>query len=160
LTTPRQKGEKRYEKKYDCIASVRLAVLRALWTDAAGADPQGDDETIWWEVWLRRTDGGELERLHDFVAQAGIRLGERRIVFDDRTVTLAHASPNALAASLDVLGDIAELQRAKETATSFFQQGPKDPKDQAEWAHDLGAARSGMQRSLPLGSSVTTSSYG
>ncbi|RLB52688.1 MAG: hypothetical protein DRJ42_14065, partial [Deltaproteobacteria bacterium] len=134
LETEKTKGERRHENVYDRIASVRLAALRALWTDEVDAYPEADDAPIWWEVWLRRTDGAELERLHDFAAQAEITLGERRIQFDDRIVTLAYASPRALAASMNVLGDIAELQRAKETATFFVEEGPKD---QAEWTVDL-----------------------
>ena len=134
LTTPRTSREHRHENVYDRIANVRLAALRALWTDDDAVYPSNDDEPIWWEVWLRRTDGGELERLHSFADQTGIQLGERRLQFDDRIVTLAKASPRALSASLDVLGDIAELQRAKETATFFVKQ---DARDQAGWTRDL-----------------------
>lgn len=132
--TPKKRGERRHENVYDRVARLRLAALHALWTDAAEAYPSGEDDPIWWEVWLRRTDGNELQRLHDFAAQAEISVGERRLQFDDRIVTLVFASPNALSSSLDVLGDIAELQRAKETATFFVEQGPRD---QAEWTVDL-----------------------
>lgn len=134
LTTPKKPREVRHENVYDRVADLRLATLRALWTDDASAFPATDDDAIWWEVWLRRTDGDELERLHDFAAQAEVDLGERRLQFDDRIVTLAYASPRQLAASLDVLGDIAELQRAKETATFFVGQ---DAPGQAEWVTDL-----------------------
>ncbi len=134
LTTPKAERERRHENTYDRVASVRLAALRGLWTDADEAYPATEHNPIWWEVWLRRTDGNELERLHDFAAQANVRLGDRRLQFDDRIVTLAYASAGALAMSLDVLGDIAELQRAKETATFFVEQGAED---QAAWVLDL-----------------------
>lgn len=134
LTTPKAKRERRHENTYDRVASVRLAALRGLWTDADEAYPANADEAIWWEVWLRRTDGNELERLHGFAAQTSIGLGERRLQFDDRIVTLAYASAETLAMSLDVLGDIAELQRAKEPATFFVEQGADD---QAAWVLDL-----------------------
>ena len=134
LETPKAKRERRHENIYDRVASIRLAALRGLWTDADDAYPANADESIWWEVWLRRTDGRELERLHDFAAQTDMRLSDRRLQFDDRTVMLAHASAETLAMSLDVLGDIAELQRAKETATFFVEL---DAEDQAEWVLDL-----------------------
>ncbi|MEX1363145.1 MAG: S8 family peptidase [Nannocystaceae bacterium] len=134
LPTPKAEGERRHENVYDRVAGLRLAVLRALWTDDESAFPTEDEEPLWWEVWLRRTDGDELQRFHDFAAQAEIDVGERRLQFDERIVLLARASPRALATALDVLGDIAELQRAKETASFFTRQGRKE---QAEWALDL-----------------------
>src|SRR5262245_17355117 len=56
------KDEPRHKDMVDRIAALRKATLRALWTDATEAYP-ADDETIWWEVWLRRHDGNELQRL-------------------------------------------------------------------------------------------------
>ena len=133
-TTPKEPRERRYEKVYDPVATVRLAALRALWTDAEGEYPMDEDAPLWWEVWLRRTDGRELERLGDFASQADIVLGARRIQFDDRIVTLVHATARELSASLDVLGDLAEVQRAKESATFFVDLGTAD---QVEWTRDL-----------------------
>ena len=133
-TTPEKPRQRRYNDVYDRVASVRLAVLRALWTDVDEAFPKGADDTIWWEVWLRRTDGQEVERLYEYCALIDATLSPRRIEFDDRIVTLVFASSNTLAGSLDVMGDIAELQRAKETATFFVKEKPGD---QAEWTKDL-----------------------
>lgn len=133
-TTPKKPRERRHENVYDRVASVRLAALRALWTDGTEAFPEGDDDRIWWEVWLRRTDGQEVERLYEYCAHTDATVSERRIEFDDRIVTLVCASPKTLAGSIDVMGDIAELQRAKETATFFVEETPGD---QAEWTMDL-----------------------
>lgn len=133
-TKKKKPREIRHEDVYDRVANVRLAALRALWTDADNEFPKGEDETIWWEVWLRRTDGQEVERLYEYCAQAGVTLADRRIAFADRIVTLVFTSPKTLAASLDVMGDIAELQRAKETAAFFVEEKPAH---QAEWAQDL-----------------------
>lgn len=132
--TPKKPRERRHENVYDRVASVRLAVVRALWTDVDEAYPADDEDMIWWEVWLRRTDGRELERLHEYCAQVDAKIAPRRIEFDDRIVTLLYASPQELSASLDVMGDIAELQRAKETATFFVEEGPAG---QAPWTLDL-----------------------
>lgn len=131
---PKKKGEKRRENVYDRIASIRLAALRELFTDDRDLFPKNEDERIYWEVWLRRTDGKELDRLREFCSHAGATLGTRWIGFDDRIVTLVYASPRALTASLDVMDDIAELRRAKETPTFFVKESMSARK---EWAEDL-----------------------
>ena len=133
--TQKRAGERRHEDVYDRVASVRLAALRALWTDADAAFPE-PDVMIWWEVWLRRTDGLELTRLYEYCARADVTVSARRIEFDDRIVTLVHASPRLLASSIDVMGDIAELQRARETATFFVKESSGE---QAAWVQDLTA---------------------
>lgn len=126
-------GEPRHKNMVDPIAELRLATLRALWTDAPEAYPP-EGQAIWWEVWLRRQDGRELERLVEFAGLAGIQLSERRLEFDDRIVTLAQSTAERLSASLDVLNDVAELRRAKESAGVFADMGPEE---QADWVDDL-----------------------
>lgn len=132
-TTPKKERERRYENMIDPVATLRLATLRGLWTDTSEAYPEGN-ETIWWEVWLRRQDGNELERLLEFAAAQEIEVAPRRLVFDDRTITLVRSAPAQLAASIDVLNDVAEVRKAKEAATVFVEMGPED---QGEWAKEL-----------------------
>ena len=133
LTTPKKENERRHEDMIDRIAAVRLATLRALWTDEPSAYPEGDS-AIWWEVWLRRTDGRELQRLHEYAALTAVKIGARRLELDDRIILLLWAKPSQLSAALDVLNDIAELRRSKELATFFLSQGPDE---QAAWSRDL-----------------------
>ncbi len=95
----------------DYIAELRRATLRALWTGAAERFPD-DDSDVWWEVWLRRADDAqELDRLRDYVACVQARMGDDPpLAFGDRTVVLVRATARQLAASLDILGDLAELR--------------------------------------------------
>lgn len=132
-TTPKKERERRYEDMIDPVATLRLATLRGLWTDTTEAYPE-ENETIWWEVWLRRQDGNELERLMEFAAAQEIDIVPRRLMFDDRIVTLVRGAPAQLAASIDVLNDVAEVRKAKETGTVFVDMGPED---QGEWAKEL-----------------------
>ncbi len=132
-TRPKKKREPRHEAMLDPVASLRLATLRALWTDSAEAYPQ-DDETIWWEVWLRRHDGDELSRLMEFASVQKLDVSARRLQFEDRIVTLVKATTRQLASSIDVLNDMAELQRAKETAAVFVDM---EPREQTDWAKEL-----------------------
>ena len=132
-TTPKAERERRYEDMLDPVATLQLATLRGLWTDTSEAYP-GESEPIWWEVWLRRQDGNELERLMEFAAVQQLAIAPRRLMFDDRIVTLVRGTPAQLAASIDVLNDVAELRKAKETATVFVDMGPDD---QSAWAKEL-----------------------
>lgn len=132
-STLKQKGERRHEGMLDPVATLRLATLRSLWTDASEAYPQ-EHESIWWEVWLRRKDGKELERLMEFATAQRIEIAVRRLQFEDRTVTLVHGTAAQLAASVDVLNDVAEVRKAKETAAVFVDMGPIG---QGEWVKEL-----------------------
>lgn len=134
-TAPKRKGERRYESMLDPVAALRLATLRSLWTDSAAVYPE-ENEAIWWEVWLRRQDGSELSRLMQFAGAKGLDVSARRLQFDDRIVTLVRASPAALAASVDVLDDLAEVRKAKETAAVFADMAADE---QAEWLQELRA---------------------
>jgi len=132
-TMETKKGEPRHKDLVDRIAALRRATLRALWTDTEDVYPS-EEETIWWEIWLRRHDGRELERLLEFAQAVGLTVGERRLAFDDRIVALVRGTARQLSGSLDVLNDLAELRRAKETAT-FFIDATAD--EQGEWVRDL-----------------------
>lgn len=145
-TTPKVRNERRHEAMIDPVATLRLATLRGLWTDAPEIYPQ-ENETIWWEVWLRRTRGGELERLEEFVQFKQLELSRRRIQFDDRIVTLLRASPEQLAASVDVLDILAEVRRAKESAAFFVDDIP--PQEQGEWVQELLARTRGPEDDAP-----------
>ena len=132
------KGERRYEAMIDPVAALRLATLRALWTDTSDSYP-ATGEIIWWEVWLRRHDGTELERLLQFAGLKGLTVSGRRLQFEDRIIILVRATADDLSSSIDVLNDLAEVGRAKETATFFAEMGAEE---QGEWAKDL-LARTG-----------------
>lgn len=112
----------------DRVAALRRATLRALWTDSPEAFPE-EDAVRWWEIWLRRDDGSELERFSEFAALMSITMDERRLAFDDRVVVLAKASAKQLAASLDVLDDLAELRGPKETARFFHELSANEQRD-------------------------------
>lgn len=117
-TSTGAKGETNYRATFDRVATLRLATLRGLWTDDPDTFPAADTEA-WWEVWLRRSDGREVERFHTFAAATGVVVGARRLDFDDRIVIVARATAAQLASSVDVLGDLGELRRARETPRVF-----------------------------------------
>ncbi len=128
-------GKPKNQPLVQSIADVRLATLKELWTDEFAPYP-ANDQTIWWEVWLRRDGDGddELARFMVFAEHAHVTVGERRLAFVDRLVVLAYAAPAQLSMSIDVLGDIAEVRRAKDSPT-FFED--LNLPAQAEWVVDL-----------------------
>jgi hypothetical protein len=135
VSSTKKDKERRHENLYDRIARLQLATIRSLWTDEGALFPAHEALRMWWEVWLRRTDGGELARFYEFAeCCTDVKLGERRILFPDRVVLLALATARELGASLSVLDDLAEL-RCANTTTSFFLD--LKPREQAEWVRDL-----------------------
>lgn len=139
-TAPKGKSsERRHENMLDRVARVRLATLKALWTDIGTDFPSGN-EMHWWEVWLRRPHPTQkkqrtntFEQFRTFCSETNLALTER-LEFEDRIVVLVHATAEQLSRSIDVLNDIAEV-RAVNEAAGFFGELPAT--GQAEWVDDL-----------------------
>lgn len=113
------------------IENVRLAVVRSLWTDLDGFPDE--NENIWWEVWLRAT-ADAIPKFTSFAQARNIQVSQRILRFPDRHVILAHTNVQTLATSIDSLGFIAELRRAKETAADFLQMPGTE---QTQWINAM-----------------------
>jgi len=140
-----KKGEPKNKPLVESITNLRLATLRALWTDDPKAYPKAG-AALWWEVWLRKHDGQELQRLKEFAAKTNMRLGARRLAFEDRIVTLLFGTQEQLSTSLDVLNDLAEVRHAAETAATFLKM---DVPQQADWVQELKQRTSGPDGGAP-----------
>jgi Subtilase family len=126
-------GNPRNANMVERIAVLRLATLREIWTDARESFPRPHDK-VWWEVWLRRSDGHEIERLQASAANTDMVIGSRHLVFDNRVIVLAQATATQLASALNVIDDFAEL-RAARVSSEFFTA--LSPAEQADWISDL-----------------------
>ena len=131
-TRENKNGTPRHKRLVERIADLRLATIRALWTDGSNEYPD-ENEVVWWEMWLRNSDGVGA-RLESFAAATNARLGSQRLVFDDRLIVLVHANAVTLATALDVLDDVAELRRPASIAREI---AGLDPAAQAEFVEDL-----------------------
>lgn len=81
------------------IGRIREAVIDDLWQSSGRPTP---GESGWWEIWL--TPGaGSVERLEAYVAHHELRLADRVLRLNDRTVSWVH-------------GDWAELERVPFTS--------------------------------------------
>ena len=133
-----RKGTKKpsNQKLLDAIRDIRVASLKALWTDDPEVFPQSDEETFWWEVWLpvREDRSAEVQRFTHLAQSLEFRLGPGQIEFPERTVLLMYGSRGQMQRSMITLNSIAELRRGKETADFFDSLSPED---QPEWIDDL-----------------------
>lgn len=123
----------RHADLVDRVRSIGLASLEAFWTDTPNEFPSRD-QRVWWEVWLRRRDDQEVERLSSFAGASEIRVGPQTLGFADRVVVLVEATAEELAAALNVLDDLAELRKPREPAALIALEPPED---QAEWTQQL-----------------------
>ena len=120
----------------DAIQQIRVASLRALWTDTVEIFPTVDEEPFWWEVWLpiRGNQEATAEAFRERAETLGMRVAQGSLMFPERTVLLVQASLEQMQRSMVILNNIAELRRAKETA-EFFNDISID--EQHEWLNDL-----------------------
>jgi hypothetical protein len=150
------KGKLQQARLAESIASFDLAILEQLWTDS---DPfPSPDATVWWEVWLRadelaepssnapQTEPPAAERFRLAARVAGVSVRERALVFGDRAVLAARATPAQLAALFSSLDDLAELRGLREPA-GFFRCLPAA--EQSGWVEDLLARVSGPGADAP-----------
>lgn len=145
-TEQTQRGNPKNRNLVERIAQLRLATLRALWTDSEDSFPHDEEEVEWWELWLRRRDGVE-DRLQVFAELTGVTLGRQRLVFEDRVVALVSASSTQLGSALDLLDDIAELRRPVEL-TQFLAGLPVE--EQREYVDDLAERLIGPRPDAPV----------
>jgi len=118
----------------ESISAIKLAALRELFTDDIKLFPD-DNTAICWETWLRHSDQFEYESfLRDHAGQLGMRVSLEAIHFLDRTILLVYGTPEQMARSVRLLGSIAEVRKAKDTADFYTGM---DRQDQREWAEDL-----------------------
>ena len=105
------------------IENVRLAAVDALWTDDRTRLP-GDDDPIWWEIWLRTDEPEAFAALQAAAGIAGFELSDERLSFPERTIVTARCTKRQLSRSMTLVGVIAELREAKKTAAEFIDLPP------------------------------------
>lgn len=112
----------------ESIDGLRLATEEDLWTDSLPFP--GQDESVWWEVWLFHDTATTAESTVDaFTAlaqQAGLRVNPRRVVFPDRVVILVHGAFATWHNEPRLLLSVAELRKAKELAGEYLVLNAED----------------------------------
>jgi Subtilase family len=128
-------GKPKNETLVNSISRIRMAAIDALWTDDRSVYPQDDQESIWWEIWLRIGEDREtiLNFFREYGQRIGLEISNREIRFPERTVVSARGTKAQLTRSIQLLNCIAELRRVKETA-DFFDC--LDSIEQREWINE------------------------
>jgi hypothetical protein len=130
-------AQPRHRRLVESISQVRLATLRALWTE--NDEFPATDTPLWWELWLRAgstLDERELitQRFREAAARQDLRVSRSEIHFPENTVVLVRATPRQLSEQVFMLNCLAEVRKAKETAASLLGMPVGT---QADWVHAL-----------------------
>jgi hypothetical protein len=129
------KGFPRHHTLIDSIASIRLANIKSLWTDHPDLFPVLSSQVFWWEMWLKNRPGQDAVNIAETLAERiGGRLGSTTQSYYSTTVVLVQASVSQLEKSLDLISNLEELRKAKETPEVFIHSSPVE---QQQWADDL-----------------------
>lgn len=127
-----------HRKLIDAIESIRVAEIKALWTDAPELLPTDPAAAFWWEVWLPVRGAGKrqvvVEDFKKLARRADCVVSDKQVSFPERTVLLMYGSQQQLARSAMALNCVAELRHAKETAEFFDGM---QVQEQRQWADDL-----------------------
>jgi hypothetical protein len=125
-----------HKKLLNTIASIRVAGLRALWTDDPVLLPADLDEEFWWEVWLpvRGARHAVVADFRKLATLSGCEVGASQADFPERTVLVMRGSQRRFMQSVMLLNCVAELRRAKETAEFFDSMGVEE---QGLWMNDM-----------------------
>lgn len=128
-------GGPRNHSLLDSINEMRLADLQAFWTDDTNLFPHDANQSIWWELWLKKREGEDARAIARQLAdRIGARLGTTSLSFFDSMVFLIRASARQLERTPELIGSLEELRRAKETPNVIIDSSPKE---QQQWADDL-----------------------
>lgn len=136
-----QEGKPRHKDLVESIADIKLAAIDALWTDGPELLPTDNTAPFWWEVWLRHSHKIDYEAfLREHSAQLEMAVSSESIRFLDRTVILVSGTKQQMSRSIHLLGSIAELRAAKESAAFFTGL---DRIEQQDWINNA------LQRTTP-----------
>ncbi|MGC4192898.1 MAG: S8 family peptidase [Thermomicrobiales bacterium] len=121
-----------YKKLFDPLETLARASFEDLWTDLTPFPPS--NEARWWELWLKRTDRHEIERLKAFAAHQHILVADQILAFRAHIVTLVYATAELFAPIANTIQDLVEVRSPSPTGAFFVDlPGP----DQREWTAAL-----------------------
>lgn len=117
------------------IEQVKLANIRSFWTDAHDRFPEDASEEVWWEIWLKKSDGEDpIALIGQFAERVGVQLGKTSLSFFDISVVVAKASCEQLELAIEMISSLSELRKAKAAPSAIVNLPPIE---QAELAEEL-----------------------
>ncbi|MBQ4844879.1 S8 family peptidase [Pseudoalteromonas sp. MMG005] len=119
----------------DSIEEIRLANLESFWTDPAELFPTNREVQVWWELWLKKTVDGDANEIAQTLAnRINGRIGNTSITFFNSTVVLLKASVNELEKAPELISNLEELRKAKDTPVPIIDSSPTE---QQEWLKSI-----------------------
>lgn len=132
------KENKHYPANHPLIASiaeVRFAHLYSFWTDEDWLYPRDADEQVWWELWLKKDQNNDPHRTGTQLAERlNAELGRSSLNFFKSVVLLIKCSRKQLERAPELIANLEELRRAKDTP---FPVVNSSPFEQAQWVNDI-----------------------
>jgi hypothetical protein len=117
------------------IENIQYATLKAFWTDSGCFAFPDEEESVWWEVWFRKSNKNE-----DIVIQQldgiGAQIGQSKLIFAEHIVRLVKATATQLSKSVMLLDNLAELRKPQET-NDFITHPSIQDSDKLSWMNDL-----------------------
>jgi hypothetical protein len=136
----------KHRAQIDAIQEIRSAVLEDIWTDESPMPPP--ESISRFEAWIstpretpargsrqvRPEPTDRVVRFRRIAAAEGLTVGLHSIQFPERAVLHVTGTIQQMRNSIHLLGQLAELRLAPETAEFFMRQKPDE---QREWTQDL-----------------------
>ena len=93
------------------IVSISVAAFEALWTDPETL-PAAEALT-WFELWIRRDDGGWESQLRAECAALGLEIPNQKLVLPEHIVVIVQATRAQVESSLNLLNALSEIRIAR-----------------------------------------------
>jgi len=120
------------------LETIRLATLKAFWTDEQEIPFPNENEEVWWEAWFMKTNINEikLEDVKNNLEIFDVEMSETMLEFPEHYVKLIKGTSQQLSKSLMLLDNLAELRKPQELADLILQEDVKLT-EKEEWLKDL-----------------------
>lgn len=117
------------------IDDLKIATLKAFWTDGITHEFPNQNDVVWWEVWLRKS-AYDFDKIRTQIQLVKAELSSQKLTFREHVIHLVKASAVQLSNSLMLLDCISEL-RKPQTLNDFITHPDITYQDEKEWAEDL-----------------------
>lgn len=130
------KGGPKNHSLIDSISEIRLADLRSFWTDDPEQYPENPEQVVWWELWLRKQEAVEetVQIAQQLAEHIEAQLGNTCLSFFSSVVVLVKASALQLECAPELIANLEELRKAKETPNVLIESSFEE---QRQWADEL-----------------------
>jgi hypothetical protein len=119
----------------DSISEIRLANLKSFWTDPDEFYPTDPDTAVWWELWLKDSANHDAVNIANLLSERlNAELGNTSLTFFNSAVFLIRCSANDLEKAPELIANLEELRKAKETPELILESSPLE---QAQWAENI-----------------------